>query len=122
MATLPQVRRPNPCMRKLDRLRWKAGFAFTAHGRCFGVRTTTPALVAALRRRLPPNAKPIRRRWVDSLYSIVGGDDPAAPLRGVRRFHLLYANVLRYSRTTELDELLEAFESALELDLAASAR
>jgi hypothetical protein len=109
-------------MRKLDRIPWKSGFTFTVHGRCFGVRTTAPALVKVLRERLPPHAKISRRRWVDSLYSVVGGDAAAATPRGVRRFHLLYANVLRYSRTMDLAELFDAFESALELDLAASAR
>src|SRR5688572_29641052 len=119
---LPRLPKSNPCVQKLDRLPWCAGFSFVAHGRCFGVRSNDPSLLAQIRRRLPPGAKRCQRRVVDRLYSVIGGDG-ASPAggRGVRRFHLLYVNALRLARTMDVEEILDAFDWMIELDVATGA-
>src|ERR1700755_3553056 len=108
-------------MSKIDRLGWAAGFAFESYGVRVGVRTNDPAALERLSAHLPPGWKPARAGRVERLYSIFAPSD-ATRARGVRRFHLLYGDAGRLARTQDLSEALEAFDSALQLYVAASAR
>jgi len=108
-------------MAKIDRLGWAAGFAFESYGVRVGVRTNDPAALERLSSHFPPNWKPARAEVVERLYSLFAPVE-AARARGVRRFHLLYGDALRLARTQDLSEALEAFESDLQLYVAASAR
>lgn len=108
-------------MAKIDRLGWAAGLTFESYGVRVGVRTNDPATLERLSAHLPPGWRPARTEVVERLYSLFA---PAVETRarGVRRFNLLYGDVLRLARTQELSEALEAFESDLQLYVAASAR
>jgi hypothetical protein len=116
---LPRLKKSSRCVQKLDRLTWTAGFAFTTHGLRLGVRANSRAALEDLRRHLPPRWRPSYRTRVDCLYSVIVGD--GAPRGGMRRFHLLYADSTRLARTMEIAELVRAFESDVEIYVAAMA-
>jgi len=118
-ASRLRQKRTSSCLRKLDRLPWTAALTGIAHGVRLGIRATTPAVLDDIERRLPPGWVPRASSRVDCLYSIVVGDDVAR--RGVRRFHLLYADAARLARTNEMGEILESFEADVEWSVAAQA-
>jgi hypothetical protein len=70
------------------------------------------AILDRLPEFLPPGARPSPAAFVDMLYSIVVGGE--GPVRGMRRYHVLYGDGTRMLRTHDLDQALAA--------LAASAR
>jgi hypothetical protein len=107
-------------MEKIDRLGWAAGFSFSAYGVRAGVRVSDAAVVARLFELLPPGWKISRAAAVERLYSLAVGGECARP--GVRRYSLLYADAERLSRTLDLREALDAFESDLKLYVAEGAR
>lgn len=84
-----------------------------------GVRVDDPALLPALRARLPPASRDADPSIVDHLYSIRGGG--AVPGTRARRFFLVYAGWTAVARTLDEDAALDAFESQARLDVAASA-
>jgi hypothetical protein len=106
-------------MAKLDRLVWAAGLVCESFGVRVGLRATTAGGLARLAARLPPGWRRARGPAVERLYSYVDGGDAR---RGVRRFHLLYADASRALRTREASEVEEAFEADSQLFVAASAR
>jgi len=108
-------------MAKIDRLGWAAGFIISPYGTRIGVRTNDPSLLERLEGSLLQNWKVRRsgRAVVDHLYSIRVG--PAAKRRGMRSYHLLYGGAFRFLRTLDLDELVEAFDTRLHLDVATTA-
>ena len=108
-------------MAKIDRLGWAAGFAIESYGARVGVRTNDPGVLDELAVRFPPGWKPARVEVVDRLYSLFSAAD-APRARGLRRFNLLYGDAGRLTRTHDLSEALEAFESDLQLYVAATAR
>ena len=111
-------------MRKLDSLGWTAGLTFTSYGVRFGVRADSERALSRLAEFLPPGTKESPPGLVERLYSIRTGE--GAPTRdarrGLRRFHVLYADHVRLARTTDARELFERFESDLQLWVAAAAR
>ena len=103
-------------MAKLDRLGWADGMSFTAYGVRIGLRVNDAAILRELITRLPPGAKPSSARRVDHLYSLTGF--PANSNGKVRRFNLGYWNLLRFARSRNFDELLDEFESHVQLTVA----
>jgi len=103
-------------MAKLDRLGWADGISFTAYGVRVGVRVNDAAILRQLMGRLPPGSKPSAVRRVDHLYSLTGF--PANSNGKVRRFNLGYWNLLRFSRSRSFDDLLDGFESHVQLTVA----
>jgi len=108
-------------MAKIDRLGWAAGFAIESYGARVGVRVNDPCVLDEMAARFPPGWKPARCEVVDRLYSLFAAAD-SSRTRGLRRFNLLYGDVSRLTRTHDLSEALEAFESDLQLYVAATAR
>ena len=103
-------------MEKIDRLGWAAGLSFSAFGVRVGVRVSQSDALAQLADHLPPGWEPASSPAVERLYSlIVGGPGPRPD---VRRFHLLYGNAARLGRSMELDKVLDALESDLQLYVA----
>ncbi|HEX7313437.1 MAG TPA: hypothetical protein VF297_05925 [Pyrinomonadaceae bacterium] len=103
-------------MRKIDRLVWAAGMAFTAYGVRVGVRVSDAAALARVVERLPPGWKPSSATAVSKLYSLVWGE---GEVKGrVRRFNLLYAGARLAARTLDAEALLSMFESDLQLYVA----
>jgi hypothetical protein len=109
-------------MKKIDRLGWAGGTSFTAYGVRVGVRVNHPALLDTIQRYLPIGWKPSPVSVVERLYSLVHGGAAGAARPGVRRFNLLYGDITRLARTTDLDEMLERFEADLQLYVAEAAR
>jgi len=107
-------------MAKIDRLGWVAGVAFNAYGVNIGVRVNTVEALEHILPLLPPQWKPASSPVVTQLYSlVVGGESLHA---NVRRFNLVYTDILRVSRTADLGEALETFESYMQTYLAMTAR
>src|SRR5690348_14090088 len=100
-------------MAKLDRLGWADGMSFNAYGVRVGLRVNDARILRELIARLPPNSKPSQVQRVDHLYSLTGF--PANSNGKVRRFNLGYWNLLRFSRSRSFDDLLDEFESHLQL-------
>jgi len=103
-------------MAKLDRLVWADGMAFTAFGVRIGVRVNNKTTLKALVERLPPGARPVHARTTNHLYSMTGFANGSSGR--VARFNLGYWNLSRFARTRSFDDLLEQFESHLQLTVA----
>jgi hypothetical protein len=100
---------------RLDRVVWRAGFSLDAHGMLIGLRASHTAVLPELRRVIPPGARLSTAGVVDSLYSLVIGEDDG-------RVHTLYEDAECAERSADLDELVIAFRSRLHLKVAAGAR
>ncbi len=107
-------------MAKIDRLGWADGMSFSAYGVRVGVRVNEPAILRDVIARLPPGSKPASFRVVDHLYSIIFGE--AKTDSKVRRLSLAYGNLLRIGRSRKFADMLDAFESHLQLTVAEHAR
>jgi hypothetical protein len=103
-------------MAKIDRLGWAEGMSFNAYGVRVGVRVNDSAILTDLIARLPPGSKPASFAVVDHLYSIIGSG--AKSESKVRRLSLGYWNLNRFARAREFDDLLDAFESHVQLTVA----
>ncbi len=103
-------------MAKIDRLGWADGMSFNSFGVRFGVRVNDPSVLEPLINRLPPGTKPSAAKFVDHLYSVTGF--PTNSNGRIRRFNLGYLNLLRFARLRNFDELLDAFESRVQLTVA----
>jgi hypothetical protein len=103
-------------MEKVDRLGWAVGFSLKTYGLQVGVRANNAKDLRRVREHLPFGWEASRVKKVDRLYSfLIGGDGPR---RNVRRLNLLYGDHVRIARTTNVDEVFEAFESDLRLVVA----
>ena len=90
--------------------------SFTTYGVRIGLRVNDAAILEKFVRRLPPGAKPSSVRVTDHLYSLSGFTDNANG--GVRRFNLGYWNLTRFARSRNLEQLLDDFESHVQLTVA----
>lgn len=115
---MPRFSRTSPCLEKLDRLPWTEGACFESHGLRIGVRANEPGTLAALAGRLPPGWRPAEGRKVDRLFSLWLGGSPGR----VKRYHLVYAGILRRARTLDREEAFAALEAELRQAVAAGAR
>ena len=103
-------------MAKIDRLGWADGMSFIAFGVKVGVRVNDRAILKDVIARLPPGSKPAAAKVVDHLYSLIGSR--ATGESRVRRLNLGYWNLLRIARSRNFDDLLDAFESHVQLTVA----
>jgi hypothetical protein len=107
-------------MKKVDRLGWAAGFAFTCQGVRVGIRANTDQALEQVFARLPPGWEPSPGPIVEDLCSLlVGGTKPGSTLR---RFSLLYWGSSLVARDLAVEEVLEKLESFLHLMIAVRAR
>lgn len=106
-------------MAKLDRLGWVAGIAFQAFGLRIGLRVNDPSVLESLLSRVPLSWTRLESAVVDRIYSVV---IPIAPRRNVRHSSLLYGDQTRLIRTERVGQLLESFESDLDLHIAANSQ
>ena len=100
-------------MKKIDRLGWAAGIAFTAYGLSVGVRVSERSVLGRVRALLPPGWKPAAKPTVRRLYSLIAGGPTNRA--GVRRFNILYSDSQRLLRTHDLEETLRQLELDLHL-------
>ena len=103
-------------MAKLDRLGWADGMSFSAYGVRVGLRVNDQAILKRVLTRLPPGSKPSEVRVVNHLYSLSGFANNSNGR--VRRFNLGYWNLARFARTRSFEDLLDQFESHLQLTVA----
>ncbi len=103
-------------MEKLDRLVWADGMSFISYGVRVGLRVNEPAILPEVIARLPPEWKASPAKVVDHLYSVIGGG--AKEAAKVRRLNLAYWNLLRIARARNFDEVLDGFESHVQLTVA----
>jgi hypothetical protein len=103
-------------MKKLDRLGWAEGLAFSAFGVGVGVRVNVPGVLLRLLPLLPPGWKKSRRLVAQRVYSLMVAE--GGERAGMRRLHVLYADSARLARGADLDLVLEAFEADLHLHTA----
>ena len=103
-------------MAKLDRLGWADGMSFNSYGVRVGLRVNDKAILKLLMTRLPPGAQPSGARVVNHLYSLVGFANESNGR--IRRFNLGYWNLARFARTPSFEDLLDQFESHLQLTVA----
>ncbi len=106
-------------MDKIDRLGWAAGVAFQVFGLRIGLRVNDPSVLESLLSRIPPCWTAPESAVVDRMYSVVV---PIAPRRNLRHFGVLYGDHTRLIRTQRLEDLLEFFESDLDLHIAANSK
>jgi hypothetical protein len=100
-------------MEKVDGLGWAAGFALKSYGVRIGVRSNDAAALDRACEYLPAGWQESAKPVVDRVYSILVGG--AGPRANVRRFSLLYGDHLRITRSTNLDDVFDRFESDLRL-------
>lgn len=81
-----------------------------------GVRVNDPSALPHFNERLPPGTKPIDSEIVDQLYSVVIGGDGSS--RRVKRYNIAYWGAQRLARSIDLEPVLDAFESNLQLTVA----
>src|SRR5256714_12072392 len=107
-------------MAKLDRLGWADGISFSAYGVRVGLRVNDKAILKRVLTRLPPGSRPSDVRVVNHLYSLTGFANNSNGK--VHRFDLGYWNLDRFARTRSFEDLLDQFESHLQLTVAEYAR
>src|SRR5258708_27076415 len=103
-------------MAKLGRLVWADGMSFISCVVRVGLRVNAAGILRDVIARLPPGWKPSPARVVDHLYSMIGGG--AQTDAKVRRLNLAYWNLLRIARSRKFEEVLDGFESHVQLTVA----
>jgi len=103
-------------MAKIDRLGWADGLSFSSYGVRVGLRVNDPAIMDQIVARLPPGAKPSSIRVVDHLYSLTGFTNGVNGK--IRRFNLGYWNLVRFARSRSFEDMLDQFESHVQLTVA----
>lgn len=106
-------------MEKIDRLGWAAGIAFQAFGLRIGIRMSDPSILEAVLSRVPVGWTWSQSAVVDRLYSIV---TPLIQRHNLRHLCVLYGDHTRLIRTERIDNLLDSFESDLDLHIAANSQ
>jgi hypothetical protein len=103
-------------MNKIYRMVHADGFSFKSFGINFGVRTNQTSALDGLKPHLPPGSTLTKTETVDRLYSFVIQNRESRV--GVRHFHLLYCNAQMLARTANFADLMETFESDVNLHIA----
>src|SRR5437667_1939561 len=105
-------------MDKIDRLGWAAGAAFRVFGVRVGIRVNDPLVLDSVLSRVPAGWTQLEAAVVDRLYSVV------TPLVWHRRVEcdicVCSMVTARLNRTERIEDMLNAFESDLDLHIAAN--
>ncbi len=84
-----------------------------------GIRVSDPLILETVLSRLPDGWTRLQTPVVDRLYSVV---TPLIRRRNVRHLCVLYGDHTRLSRTERIEDLLDHFESDLDLHIAANSQ
>ncbi len=115
--TLPQLNQPNESpadMEKLNNLQWKAEISFISFGIRIGIRVNETTVLERLLDYLPPEWKPSSSLIIDKLYSLIV--DESYP------YYQLYRQHEELIQSTELEDILETFDSDLRLQIGIAVR
>jgi hypothetical protein len=115
-----RARAYTPCMGNLEKLYWIDAFAVTGYGVRVGVRVNDPALIQQLRSRLTPGAKISQMGTVDHMLSVIQA--PPSKRRGLKNYHLLYADHVVVGRSYRLADVLENYDTHLRFAMAVFSR
>jgi len=115
-----RARSYTPCMGNLEKLYWVDAFAVTGYGVRVGVRVNDATLIERLRSRLPPGAKISPMGTVDRMLSVIQA--PPSERRGVKNYHLLYADHVVVGRSHRLDAVLDNYDTHLRIAMAELSR
>jgi hypothetical protein len=115
-----RARAYTPCMGNLEKLHWIDAFAVTGYGVRVGVRVNDAALIHQLRSRLPPGAKISPMGTVDRMLSVMQA--PPSERRGVKNYHLVYADHVLVGRSHRLDAVLDDYDTHLRVAMAQLSR
>jgi hypothetical protein len=108
------------CMGNLEKLQWIDAFAVTGYGVRVGVRVNDLALIERLSPRLPPGAKISSMGTVDRMLSVILA--PPSERRGVKNYHLVYANHVVVGRSHRLEVMLDNYDTHLRTAMAELSR
>jgi hypothetical protein len=117
-SVMPSLRRGLGRSGRIDRLGWRAGTCFEAHGVRVGVRTNAPELLDRLAPHLPPGWRVRSSALVDEVFSLwvdLGSGVPRRPIR-------VYAGDRRRARTPDLWQAVAVLETEIRQAVAATAR
>jgi len=103
-------------MVNLEKLYGIDAFAVTGYGVRVGVRVNDAALIERLRSRLPPGAKISPMGTVDRMLSVIQA--PPSERRGVKNYHLVYADHVVVGRSHRLDAVLDNYDTHLRTAMA----
>ena len=109
-----------PCMGNLEKLSWIDAFAVTGYGVRVGVRVNDAALIQQLRSRLPPGAKISPMGTVDRMLSVMRA--PPSERRGVKNYHLVYADHVLVGRSHRLAAVLDNYDAHMRAAMAVLSR
>lgn len=115
LELIPTLKPRNRVQSRLDSLNWRSGLSFIAYGVRVGLRSNRADILEKCLGFLPLGWKPSSSSAVGCLYSIVAGETAGsrpAPLFG------LYKDNELLSRSSDLDAVLERFESDVALHVA----
>ena len=107
-------------MGNLEKLYWIDAFAVTGYGVRVGVRVNDAALIQQLRSRLPPGAKISPMGTVDRMLSVIQA--PPSERRGVKNYHLVYADHVVVGRSHRLAAVLDNYDTHLRVAMAELSR
>ena len=103
-------------MVRFDRVAWEEAISIRSYGVRIGLRINRIGALKEFLQVLPPGWKPSRSQVVDRMYSILVGKDGAGRTR--RNPNFVYADGKPVSRTPELHQAVDSFESDLQLFVA----
>jgi hypothetical protein len=100
----------------VDRLGWTTESAHTAYGARIGLRSNDANALARIEALLPLGVTPTSHPVVDTIFSLRVA--PPASRPGQRNFNVLYWDAAPLGRSLELEPMLRAFESTIQLLVA----
>lgn len=110
-------RDPSPCLVKLQRLGWSAGYAFSSHGVKMGVRTNDPSIIPQVASSyMPPRWRLTNPKGILDLYSIFVPQQLGKS--NIKPYYLVYRGAGKVAKALSLKDALVEFEQDLHFSIA----
>jgi hypothetical protein len=104
---------------EIDPINWNARMVISSYGVRIGISANSPCILSSLRNCLPPGWKSLSSVEADRWYSLVV-DSPADS--GTAQHSTLFRDADKLIRSTDQNDVLEVFESSLQLYVAEFAK
>jgi hypothetical protein len=118
-SNLPRLRSETASKDEIESQVWDESMCFTSYGVRVGIRVNRTGVLDQILPHLPPGWKRSRSPNLDRMYSFVIGDEKQRGKR--RRLNVVYADDNRIGGTPKLHQVIDAFESDLQLFVAETA-